>query len=104
MRETVVYRPDHPLANDNGMVPLRLAGHREVNSATYVISDTMDHMKHPATGRMIDSKAEFRRDTRLSGCVEVGTDPAASRAKPTHEPSMSEIVTDVRRSIAELNR
>jgi len=102
-RETVVYRPNHPQANANGMVPLRIAGPRnEKRQAAYVISDTMAQMRHPATGAMIDSKAKFRAVTRASGCVEVGTDPAASRPKPRFEASVGEVVNDVKRSIAEL--
>lgn len=104
-RETLVYRPNHPRANSNGMVPISIAGPRnEKQQAVYVISDTLDrHLKHPGTGEMIDSKARFRQATRASGCVEVGTDPAASRPRPKFEVSEREIVMDVKRSLAELN-
>lgn len=102
---TWVYRPNHPQANENGMVDSAIAGPRnEKSQATYVISDTMDHMKHPGTGAMIDSKSRFREHTRASGCVEVGTDPAILREKPRVEPSLNDIAMDVKRSIAELNR
>jgi hypothetical protein len=103
-RETLVYRPNHPQANENGMVPASIAGPRiEKTQAFYVISDTIDHIKHPATGAMLDSKSKFRQHTRDSGCVEVGTDPAASRPRPKFEVSERDIVMDVKRSIAELN-
>lgn len=104
MRQTLIYRPGHPRANENGMVPRHLAGPIESKPALYVISDTMDHLKHPGTGMMIDSKAEFRRHTRASGCLEVGTDPAASRERTRVTVTEAEIVQDVRRAIAELNR
>lgn len=103
-RARYLYRPNHPRANENGMVPAHLANPAELKPALYVISDTMDAMKHPGTGRLLDSKAEFRRDTRACGCVEVGTDAAARRPAPRHAPSEMDIVTDIRRSIAELNR
>jgi len=103
-RARFLYRPDDPAANENGMVPAHLAVSREIQSTTYIISDTMDHIKHPVTGAMIDSKAEFRAHTRISGCVEVGTDRQASIPKPRHAPNEIDIVNDVRRSIAELNR
>ncbi len=45
----------------------------------YVIGDVMEPMRHQATGRMYDSKARFRADTRAAGCVEVGNDPAIRR-------------------------
>lgn len=103
-RETLVYRPNHPQANENGMVPYSIAGPRnEKAQAFYVISDTIDHIKHPGTGAMIDSKSKFREHTRASGCVEVGTDPAASKPRPRFEVSERDIAMDVKRSIAELN-
>lgn len=67
------------------------------------ISDTMDALKHPGTGRMLDSKSEFRRDTRASGCLEVGTDPSVAREKPRHTVSTGEVAADVKRAIQELN-
>ncbi len=39
-----------------------------------VISDTMGAMKHPITGKLMDSKSQFRAVTRAHGCVEVGND------------------------------
>lgn len=65
-----------------------------------VISDSMAMLKHPGTGAMIDSKSRFREHTRASGCVEVGTE--TMREQPRYEPSVLEIVHDVKRSIAEL--
>ena len=74
-----VYRPKHPEADGNGMVPLSIAGPKQVsNSAPSVISDTMAPLKHHGTGAIIDSKARFRADTKASGCVEIGTE----RIKP----------------------
>jgi hypothetical protein len=104
-RETLVYRPNHPQCNENGMVPVSIAGPRiEKADAFYVISDTLPRqMKHPGTGEMIDSKSRFRQATRASGCVEVGTDPSASKPRPRFEVSEREIAMDVKRSIAELN-
>lgn len=49
------------------------------SAAPYVISDTMEPLKHMGTGRMIDSKAKFRADTKASGCVEIGNEPIRSR-------------------------
>jgi hypothetical protein len=104
IRERYLYRPGHPMANENGMVPAHLADPVKTEPRVYVISDNMDALKHPATGRVIDSKAEFRRDTRAAGCVEVGTDPAAARPQPRHVPSEADIVVDIRRAIAECHR
>lgn len=103
-RERFLYRPGHPAANENGMVPAHMAGFTQVRPGLYVISDTMDPIKHPGTGAMIDSKARFREHTRAAGCVEVGTDPAGARPKPRITVNTADIVPDVRRAIAELNR
>ncbi len=75
-----VYRPDHPEANENGMVDARIAGPRNPKhgEAAYVISDDlgagMKGLRHMATGRRHDSKSAFRADTRASGCQEMGND------------------------------
>lgn len=40
-----------------------------------VISDTMGTaLRHPSTGKLMDSKSQFRATTRAYGCVEVGND------------------------------
>ena len=70
------------------------------SSAVYVISDTMQPLKHMGTGRMLDSKSQFRADTRASGCVEVGTDPAAMRERPKPVPQGAHM--DVKRAFEEL--
>ena len=76
-----VYRPKHPEADGNGMVPLSIAGPKhEGSNAPSVISDTMEPVKHHGTGAVIDSKARFRADTRASGCVEIGNEPIRPRA------------------------
>lgn len=88
---------------DGQLVPKHLAAPKHSSDpATYVISDTMEPMRHMGTGRIVDSKSEFRRDTRASGCEEVGTDPAISRPPPRYRPDMSDIVGDVKRSLAEV--
>ena len=75
-----LYRPDHPYADGHGMVPAEIAPPRnDSGSAPYVISDTMDPLKHHGTGAIIDSKSRFRADTKASGCVEIGTESIKSR-------------------------
>jgi hypothetical protein len=76
---TWIYRPNHPQANENGMVPKHLVGY-EPSNAPYVISDNMAPMKHMATGEVMDSKARFRQATRAAGCVEIGNEPIINRA------------------------
>lgn len=55
-------------------------GTEYVNTAgPYVISDTMDPMKHMGSGRVIDSKARFRAETSATGCIEIGNERIQTR-------------------------
>ncbi len=58
---------------DGKLVEKELA--EPLNSAPHYISDHMDPLLHHAAMRVIDSKSEFRRETRAHGCVEVGDSP-----------------------------
>lgn len=66
----------------------------------YVIGDVMDPARHMGTGRMHDSKAKFRADTRATGCVEAGNDPALRRPAPSYRPP--DLVPYVQRAIGML--
>lgn len=55
--------------------PLRL---RRWN-APNVISDNMEPTKHHGTGRVIDSKRAFSKETKAIGCVELGNEPIKPR-------------------------
>ena len=84
-----------------GPSPGPYAGPRHAASpAAYVISDSMPPLKHMGTGRILDSKSAFRQDTKASGCIEVGNDPAALRQRPRPEPSG--VYEDVKRAVQEL--
>jgi len=73
-RATYVMR-DGKLVDKRHAAPLNPA----TDPRLYVIGDVMDTLQHPATGRYYDSKARFRADTRATGCIEVGNDPAIRR-------------------------
>lgn len=51
----------------------------EKNAAPNVISDNMDGLKHHGTGKITDSKSEFRKMTRAAGCIEMGNDSLPAR-------------------------
>jgi hypothetical protein len=76
--------------------------HAAVDARRYVISDTMAPTKHMGTGRIHDSKSEFRKDTRALGLEEVGTDRSRGHERNRYQPTTGEIVQDVKRSIDEL--
>ena len=73
-----LYRPNHPKADKFGMVEWSL-GIGPLHPAVYVISDTMDMVKHHGSGRMFDSKSNFRKETKACGMVEVGNEPIKQR-------------------------
>lgn len=61
------------------LVPKETAVPRQEAKRVYVQSDAMPPLKHMATGQIIDSKSEFRRQTKAAGCIEVGNDPEIMR-------------------------
>lgn len=98
-----VRRPDHPLRDEFNMVPIELAGPlHESSESTYVISDTMDALRHMATGEMIDSKSKFRAATRAAGCVEVGNDPMLTKERKPVSLNRGKRREDIKRTIYEL--
>jgi len=73
----LLYRPNHPHCNENGLVDASLVYDTPTGAAPFVISDTMDSTKHMADGQYYDSKSEFRKATKAYGCIEVGNDAQA---------------------------
>lgn len=90
---TMIYRPDHPEANENGMVERNL---QRREPGAYVISDTIDGTWHPADGKYYDSKSNFRRTTKGRGMVEVGNERQSDKRDFTP--------ADIRRDIGEAVR
>lgn len=70
---SLIYRPDHPQANENGMID-RSLDYAERGRGPQIISDTMEALIHPITGKRMDSKSAFRAVTRAHGCEEVGNE------------------------------
>lgn len=70
------------------------------NQAFYVISDTMEPLKHHGTGRMISSKRAFSAETRAAGMVELGNEPI--RARKPIPLDRRQRRDDIKRSIYEL--
>ena len=59
---------------DGKLVPKHLAAPRGSGRIRGVISDTMDALIHPCTGKLMDSKSQFRRVTKAKGGIEVGNE------------------------------
>ncbi len=89
MREIYVLR-------DGKLVPKSQAVPQHIGP--YVQSDYLPDMKHPITGKTMDSKSQFRAVTRAHGCVEVGNEVQ----RDTRRMEMPSIKGDVARAIAEL--
>lgn len=68
------------------------------NAPPYVISDTMQALRHPITGKVMDSKSNFRAVTRAHGCVEVGNETM----RDSRKVDMPEMKADIARAINEL--
>lgn len=83
------------------LVPKHSATPRGSGRVRGVISDTMDALIHPCTGKMMDSKSEFRRVTKAKGGVEVGNEKLVDRR---HETGMDSNTrkADIAWAIAEL--
>jgi len=73
-----IYRPNHPSANENGMVERHLV-HEDRPWSVSVISDTMEPTKHHGTGKVISSKRAFSAETRAAGMIELGNEPIRAR-------------------------
>lgn len=97
-----VYRPNHPAANENGLVDKSLVAYDHEDPRFYVISDNMDATRHMATGRMHTSKSEFRKDTKASGCVEIGTDTSFLQPRQQIKLDRRKRRDDIRRVFYEL--
>jgi hypothetical protein len=61
----------------------------------------MNPLWHPATGKLADSKSEFRKMTREAGCYEVGNDIKATPREPPR-PDRRERREAIERAIYEL--
>lgn len=61
------------------LVPKHHAEPRYSGRVRGVISDTMDALIHPCTGKLMDSKSEFRKITKAKGGVEVGNEKLVDR-------------------------
>ena len=65
------------------------------------ISDNMDPLFHHAALRYIDSKSEFRRQTRAHGCVEIGDAPIMKPRTPQKLDNRQR-VQDIKKAIYQL--
>lgn len=71
--------------------------------APHFISDTMPETQHPCNGKHYTSKAEFRRVTRMNGCVEVGNDPARLNPHTKPKPDRKKIRDALAKATADYN-
>ena len=75
---------------------------RKQGHGVYVISDNMESLWHPATGKYTSSKSRFRQMTREAGCVEVGTDSSLYRKREPVRLTKEERSRDIKRAIEQL--
>lgn len=100
----LVYRPDHPEANANGMVDFEIAGPKHASAqAAYVISDEIAPTRHMADNKYYTSKAKMRETNRAHGCIEVGNE-IATLLKPRKPVQLNreQRRNEIRRAISQL--
>lgn len=73
------------------------------SGGVFVISDTLPGgaLRHPITGKLMDSKSQFRAVTRAHGCVEVGNEQQRDTRRVDRFDSNSR-KADIARAITEL--
>ena len=98
----LVYRPNHPNANANGLVEKSLLSPTSDDPKIYVISDTMPETRHMADGKYYSSKSKFREVTKAHGCIEMGNDSSLTRPRKSIPLSREKRRDDIRRTIYEL--
>jgi hypothetical protein len=61
-----------------------------------VIDDTMVPLKHPISGKVYDSKTEFRKETKARGLIEIGTEtlPDPNKRKDVDKGDRKQAVID----------
>ena len=64
-----LYRPNHPEADEFGMVPKAIAG-TVSNKRSFNAMPDFDEYQSPSTGKWIGDRAARREDLKASGCVE----------------------------------
>ncbi|QIG75004.1 hypothetical protein EVC14_006 [Rhizobium phage RHph_I3_18] len=67
------------------------------------ISDHMEPLEHPLTGKFYTSKREFSAITRERGYEEVGNDPARLRPRPKPKADRKAIKDSVQKAMARFN-
>ena len=103
-----IYCPEHPDASANGFVTSEVFyswkyRHLDRSEAPNYISDHMAPTRHMADGQMYDSKAAFRRATKVAGCIEIGNETATVlKPKPRIELDRRERRDAIKRTIWEL--
>lgn len=68
----LVYRPEHPMANENGMVDRSVAGQRYNGKSPLVISDIEPFQTQD--GHAIASRRDLRAYEMANGVKQVGSD------------------------------
>lgn len=98
----LIYRPQHPQANQNGLVERSLVYAESESLGLYVISDEMAATRHMADGNHYTSKAKFRAATKAAGCVEYGNDSSFGKPRKPIPLSREKRREDIQRTIYEL--
>lgn len=69
-------------------------------SSAHVISDYQPALKHHGTGRITESKSQFRQMTKATGCIEIGNEIPKPRIPVRLDPRQRK--DDIRKAIYQL--
>jgi hypothetical protein len=104
----LVYRPNHPDANENGLVSRETAGEPEGARSDLpfprIMSDVMEPVQSMLDGRMYDSKSALRATYRAAGVIEVGNDPARLRPRQRRKVDRRAVKDTIERATARFER
>ena len=102
VRETYVYRPHDPRADENGMVPKAIARPLiDSDMAPMVIGDLPEYRtaaadKHTGKRMLIGGRRQHREFLKRNGYIEIGNDYGSQRRE---QMSQSDRIADIKRAM-----
>lgn len=73
----------------------------EVQARGYVMTDEMEPLRHPADGKVYDSKSRFSRVTRAFGLEEIGNERVKPRPRIDERREHQERIEAIRRAMGD---
>lgn len=102
-RDTMVYRPHDPRANENGMVPRSIAAPLVVSDPAHMVISDLDPYRSVAADvdgqrAVIGGRRQHREFLRRNGYTEVGNERTAPQRQ---DLTRADRIADIKRAIDE---